>query len=148
MFAPHRRWLLILTVATAVWLWPLTARAQQPGAAPAHAVAKEIMRRDVVDMPGKELLVETVEYPPGVSSAPHRHDAQVVVYVLQGRVVMQVKGGPRMNLGPGETFYEGPSDIHSVSGNASSSKPATIVVFMIKDKGKPTTRPVPPDEAQ
>ncbi len=102
-----------------------------------------MLRRDVVDMPGKEVLIETVDYPPGVSSNPHRHDAQVFVYVLQGQVVMQVQGGARMTLGPGQTFYESPSDIHSVSANASRTEPARILVFMIKDKGKATTRAVP-----
>lgn len=122
------------------------ARAQHSGAAAggqSKTSAHELMRRDVVDMPGKEVLITTVEYPPGVSSPPHRHDAQTFVYVLEGRVVMQVQGGPRMTLGPGQTFYESPSDIHSVSANASRSEPARILVFMIKDKGKPTTRLVP-----
>lgn len=119
---------------------------QQSGAAAASASkssAHEISRTDVVDMPGKEVLIETVDYPPGVSSPPHRHDAQTFVYVLQGQVVMQVQGGPRLTLGPGQTFYESPTDIHSVSANASSTEPAKILVFMIKDKGKATTRLVP-----
>lgn len=124
---------------------PALAQQQSNAAAasPSKASAQEVTRRDVVDMPGKEVLIETVDYPPGVSSARHRHDAQVFVYVLQGQVVMQVQGGPRMTLGPGQTFYEGPSDIHSVSANASSTEPAKILVFMIKDKGKATTRLVP-----
>lgn len=139
------------TLAVAAILGLLGAVAAAPAAQPvalaaanqSKASARELVRRDLIDLPGKEVLLETVEYPPGVSSAPHRHDAQVFVYVLEGRVVMQVQGGPRMTLGPGQTFYEGPSDIHSVSANASSSEPAKILVFMIKDKGKATTRPVP-----
>ena len=141
------------TLATCVCVAALLATS---GSGPAHAaqhstaaagqsksIAKEVTRSDVVDMPGKEVLVETVEYPPGVSSPAHRHDAQVFVYVLQGQVVMQVQGGPRLTLGPGQTFYESPSDIHAVAANASSTEPAKILVFMIKDKGKATTRLVP-----
>ena len=129
-----------------------SALAAQPStaaaASPPKSIAQEVTRRDAVDMPGKEVLVETVEYPPGVSSPAHRHDAQVFVYVLQGQVVMQVQGGPRLTLGPGQTFYESPSDIHSVAANASSTEPAKILVFMIKDKGKATTRLVPASPGQ
>ena len=106
------------------------------------------MRRDVIGMPGKEVVLSLIELPPGASSPPHRHNAQVFVYVLEGRVNMQVKGGKRMELGPGETFYENPSDIHSVSGNASKTEPAKILAILIKDKGAPGTTPVPPDQAQ
>src|SRR5579862_7552082 len=113
-----------------------------------HSVAKEVMRKDLIGMPGKEVVISTVEYGPGVSSPPHRHNAQVFVYVLQGKVNMAVKGGPRMTLGVGETFYESPSDIHSVSGNASTTEPAKILAILIKDKGAPATTQVPPDQAQ
>lgn len=138
--------LLLTTIALSDSGAAPAVAAQPDASAPANATksrAQELMRRDVVDMPGKEVLMETVEYPPGVSSPPHRHDAQVFVYVVEGHVVMQVTGGPRMALGPGGTFYESPSDIHSVAANASSSEPAKILVLMIKDKGKPTTRLVP-----
>ena len=83
-----------------------------------------------------------MEYPPGWSSSPHRHDAQTFVYVLEGSVVMAVQGGKEVTLGPGETFYESPDDVHSVSRNASATKPAKFLVFMVKDKDKPTSTPV------
>jgi quercetin dioxygenase-like cupin family protein len=119
-----------------------------PAASAAHTVARELMRRDVIGLPGKEAVLSTVEVPAGVSSAPHRHDAQVFVYVLQGRMIMQVKGGPRLTLGPGQTFYESPSDIHTVSANASKTEPAKFLAFLIKDKGKPGLIPVAPDQAR
>ncbi len=81
----------------------------------------------------------TVVVPPGASSPPHRHYAQVFVYMLQGTMIMQVKGGPRVTIGPGQTFYESPSDIHTVSANASKTEPAKFLAFLIKDKAKPIT---------
>ncbi|MGH8113821.1 MAG: cupin domain-containing protein [Rhodanobacteraceae bacterium] len=114
----------------------------------APTLVKQLMTRAVVGLPGKEVVVSTIEYPPGASSPPHRHDAQVFVYVLQGRVIMQVKGGPRMTLGPGQMFYENPSDIHIVSANASKTKPARFLAFLIKDKDKPATLPVTSGQAQ
>lgn len=85
----------------------------------------------------------TVEYPPGSVDPVHRHNAQAFVYVLEGSIVMQVKGGKEVNLTPGQTFYEGPEDIHVVGRNASSTKPAKFVVILIKDKGAPALVPVP-----
>lgn len=148
------RWASISTLAialvttAAVIASAIVARAQPAAAPPAHVGAKELMRRDLVGMPGKEVVVSTIEVPPGVSSAPHRHDAQVFVYVLEGKMIMQVKGGPRMTLGPGDTFYENPADIHSVSANASKTEPAKFLAILIKDKGAPGTRPVAPEQAQ
>jgi len=84
----------------------------------------------------------TVEYPPGWSSAAHRHDAQTFVYVLEGSVVMAVRGGKEVTLGPGQTFYESPDDVHSVARNASTTKPAKFLVFLVKDKDKPVSTPV------
>ena len=83
----------------------------------------------------------TVEYAPGASSAEHRHNAHTFVYVLQGSLVMRVKGGKEVTLGPGQTFYESPDDIHTVSKNASATKPAKFLVFMVKEKGAPATVP-------
>ena len=83
----------------------------------------------------------TVEYAPGASSTPHRHNAQTFVYVLRGSLVMQVKGGKEVTLGPGQTFYESPEDIHMVSRNASSTKPAKFLVFFVKEKGAPGSVP-------
>ena len=101
-----------------------------------------LMTRDLAGIAGKEAIVLTVDYGPGESSRPHRHDANVFVYVLEGRITMQVKGGPAVTLHPGQTYYEGPSDIHTVSENASKTAPAKILVFIVKDKGTPVTRAV------
>lgn len=135
---------IAITVA-AVVLCASLIRAESSEALAARANA--LLARDVVGMPGMQVIMSTVEYPPGGRSAPHRHDAQVFVYVLEGHVIMQVKGGPRMTLGPGETFYESPDDIHSVSANASNTEPAKFLVFMLKDKNA-TTRPVAPEESR
>ena len=101
-----------------------------------------LMLRDLVGTPGKEATMITVEYPPGWVSAAHRHDAHTFVYVLEGSVVMGVRGGQEVTLGPGETFYESPDDVHSVARNASTTKPAKFLVFMVKDKDKPVSTPV------
>ena len=105
------------------------------------SVSAPLMSKDLPDFAGKEVVMSTVTYPAGVASAPHRHDAHTFVYVLEGTVVMQVEGGQPMTLGPGQTFYENPTDVHATSKNASATQPAKILVFMLKDKGKPATRP-------
>jgi quercetin dioxygenase-like cupin family protein len=107
-----------------------------------------LMTQDLAGIPGKEALVLTVEYGPGESSPPHRHDANVFVYVLEGSVTMQVKGKPAVTLHPGQTYYENPSDIHTVSGNASKTAKAKILVFIVKDKGAPVTRAVSEQDAR
>lgn len=112
------------------------------GGSPAAATAVELMTRDLVNDPGKEVLMLTVAYPAAGASLAHRHDAQVFVYVLEGTMTMQVQGGPAVTLKPGDTFYEGPDDVHVVSANSSSSEPAKILVVMIKDKHKPVSRAV------
>ncbi len=119
----------------------LLAGVGRVAADPAAAAVSTLSTHDLVGTPGKEVVVLTVEYPPGGSSAPHRHDANVFVYVLEGTVVMQVRGKEKMTLSAGQTFYEGPSDVHVVSANASTSRPAKILVTMIKDKGAPLSRP-------
>ena len=106
-----------------------------------EAKVTPLISRDLTAAPGKEVVLLTVEYPPGGSSSPHRHNAQTFVYVLEGSVVMQVKGGPAQTLGPGQTFYEGPEDVHLVSKNASQSKPAKFLVVFVKDKGAPAVVP-------
>ncbi|MEQ1909792.1 MAG: cupin domain-containing protein [Vicinamibacterales bacterium] len=105
------------------------------------SVSAPLMSKDLPEFAGKEVVMSTVTYPAGVASAPHRHDAHTFVYVLEGTVVMQVEGGQPMTLGPGQTFYENPTDVHATSKNASQTQPAKILVFMLKDKGKPATRP-------
>jgi len=111
--------------------------------APAANDAKvtPLMSKDLADIAGKEANMVTVEYAPGGSSAEHRHNAHTFVYVLEGSVVMQVKGGSPVTLGPGQTFYESPDDIHTVSKNASNTKPAKFLVFFVKQKGAPPTVP-------
>ena len=101
-----------------------------------------LMAKDLTGIAGKEGTMITVEYAPGASSAEHRHNAYTFVYVLEGSVVMQVKGGKEVTLNPGQTFYESPEDIHTVSKNASATKPAKFLVFMVKEKGAPATVPV------
>ena len=101
-----------------------------------------LMSKDLKDFPGKELLTIIVEHAPGGSSPIHRHNAHAMVYVLEGSVVMQLKGGKEVTLTPGQTFYEGPDDIHVVDRNASKTQPAKFVVFLIKDKGAPALVPV------
>src|SRR5512142_810270 len=106
-----------------------------------------LMSKDLPECPGKEGLMITVVYPPGGSDPIHRHNAYAFVYVLEGSVVMQVKGGKEVTLTPGQTFYEGPNDIHTVGRNASSTKPAKFIVFLVKNKGAPVLTPVNPTAA-
>ena len=101
-----------------------------------------LMSKDLAENPGKELLMITVEHAPGGSTPVHRHNAHAMVYVLEGSVVMQVKGGKQVTLTPGQSFYEGPNDVHIVDRNASKTQPAKFVVFLIKDKGAPALVPV------
>ena len=142
----HRKIPILVTAAILLCASPTLA---QPSASPAPpATASELVRRDLVGMPGKEIVMSQIVYPPGGSGTPHRHHAQVFVYVLEGKVLMQVKGGPLQTLGPGEMFYENPSDIHVVSANASKTEPAKYIAILIKDKGKPTSEPVASDQAR
>jgi quercetin dioxygenase-like cupin family protein len=103
-----------------------------------------LMSKDLADFPGKEGLMITVVYPPGASDPIHRHNAHAFLYVLEGSIVMQVKGGTEITIKPGQTFYEGPNDIHTVGRNPSSTKPAKFIVFLVKDKGAPVLLPVNP----
>ena len=98
------------------------------------ATVTPLLSKDLIGIPNKEGQIISAEYAPGGSDSIHRHNAHVFVYVLEGSVVMQVKGGREVTLGPGETFYEGPSDVHLVSRNASNAKPAKFIVFFVKDK--------------
>ena len=101
-----------------------------------------LMSKDLPDFPGKEGRMITVVYPPGASDQVHRHNADAFVYVLEGSIVMQVKGGKEVTLTPGQTFYEGPDDVHVVGRNASTTKPAKFVVFLMKNKEAPVLIPV------
>ena len=101
-----------------------------------------LMSKDLPECPGKESLMITVVYPPGASDPIHRHNAHAFVYVLEGTIVMQLKGGKEITLTPGQTFYEGPNDIHVVGRNASSTKPAKFLVVLVKNKDAPVVIPV------
>lgn len=112
------------------------------GAADDTAVVTSLMKKDLPDFPGKEGLMISVEYGPGGSSPIHKHEANAFVYVLEGSIVMQVKGEKEVTLSPGETFYESPSDIHVVSRNASKSEPAKFIVVLLKNKDAPVVMPI------
>lgn len=111
------------------------ASAQEPKVTP-------VMMKNLADIPGKQLVVLTVEYAPGGADAPHRHNADALVYVLQGSVIEQVKGGKPDTLTAGQTFYEGPADIHIVGRNASQTEPAKLVAILVKKQGAPAVVPV------
>jgi quercetin dioxygenase-like cupin family protein len=122
---------LILCLA---WLTSSTLAAQEAQVTP-------LMSKDLADFPGKEGLMITVVYPPGSSDPIHRHNAHAFVYVLEGTIVMQVRDGKEVTLTPGQTFYEGPNVVHVIGRNASQTKPAKFVVFLVKDKGAPVLVP-------
>ena len=106
-----------------------------------EAKVTELMSKDLTNLPGKEGLMIIVDYPPGSVDPIHRHNAHGFIYVLEGSIVMQVRGGKEVTLTPGQTFYEGPDDVHVVGRNASKTKPARFVVFFVKDKGAPVLVP-------
>ena len=107
-----------------------------------EAKVTSLMSNDLPDMPGKEMLMIIVEHAPGGSNPAHRHNAHAMLYVLEGSVVMQVRDGKQVTLTPGQSFYEGPDDVHVVDRNASSTKPAKFLVVLIKNKGAPALVPV------
>src|ERR1700747_2197153 len=125
---------LTKVILVLVCLVSTTALAQE-------AKVAELMSKDLKDCPGKEGLMVIVEYPPGSSDPIHRHNAHAFVYVLEGSIVMQVRGGKETTLTPGQTFYEGPDDVHVVGRNASQTRPAKFVVMFVKDKGAPVLVP-------
>ena len=109
---------------------------------PKEAKVTPLFSKDLAEFPGKEGMMITVEYPPGCVDPIHRHNAHAFVYVLEGSIIMQVRGGKEVSVTPGQTFYEGPDDVHVVGRNASQTKPAKFVVFFVKDKGTPVLIPV------
>jgi quercetin dioxygenase-like cupin family protein len=122
---------LVLTLAC---LMSSTLSAQE-------AKLTDLMSKDLTNLPGKEGLMMIVDYPPGSVDPVHRHNANAFIYVLEGSIVMQVRGGKEVTLTPGQTFYEGPDDVHVVGRNASKIKPAKFVLLMVKDKGAPVLVP-------
>jgi len=135
---------LIFALAFLFMCGTMVAQATQQDAAKQKAPKAKVtplMSKDLTNIPGKEGVMITVEYPPGASDPVHRHNAHAFVYVLEGEIVMQVRGGKETVLKPGQTFYEGPDDVHVVGRNASKTKPAKFVVFLVKDKGAPVLVP-------
>jgi quercetin dioxygenase-like cupin family protein len=117
--------------------FPSTAIAEPP-----QPMVTQIMQKGLADVAGKEMVMLTVEYPPGAVEHVHRHDAYAFVYVLEGTIVEQVKGGQEVTLTPGQTFYEGPDDVHTVGRNASATRPAKFVVVILKKIGVDAVLPV------
>jgi quercetin dioxygenase-like cupin family protein len=107
-----------------------------------QAAVTQLMTKELADLPGKEAEMITVVYPPGSSDPIHRHNAHSFIYVLEGSAVMQLKGGQQVTLTPGQTFYEGPDDVHVVGRNASTTRPAKLLVLLVKNKGAPVLVPV------
>jgi quercetin dioxygenase-like cupin family protein len=134
---PIRRGIRIAIIAlSASWAVAADGAEELPA-----AIAKQLLTQALPDIRGKEVTMLTVEYPPGGASDPHRHNASTFVYILEGSVVMQVEGGSEVTLAPGDTFYESPTDVHTVSRNASDLKPAKFLVMFIKEQGAPTNAP-------
>jgi len=125
--------LLLTAVKTVLLAAPLIA--QPP------TKVTPMMTKNLPDIPGKEVLMLTVEYPPGGADPVHRHDAHGFIYVVSGSIVMGVKGGKAVTLHPGDTFYEGPDDIHTIGRNASATQPAKFIVFLLKRKGAEAVLP-------
>ncbi len=117
-----------------------TLAGQEPNVAPKSKVT-QLVSKDLPNLPGKEAVMITVDYPPGSSDPVHRHNGNAFVYVLEGTVLMQVRGGKQVTLTPGQTFYEGPEDVHIVGRNASDTKPAKFLVVLVKNKGAPVLVP-------
>jgi quercetin dioxygenase-like cupin family protein len=118
-----------------------TAEKASTASTPPMAKVTELMTKALEDYPGKEAMMITVVYPPGAVDPVHRHDAHAFVYVLEGSIVMGLNGGKSVTLGPGQTFYEGPHDVHTVGRNASKTKPAKFLVILLKDQNKPVLIP-------
>src|SRR3954453_10551235 len=113
-----------------------------PALANPEAVVTPLVAKDPPEFQGKEGAMILAEYPPGASDPIHRHNADAFVYVLEGSVVMQLRDAAEVTLSPGQTFYEGPNDVHIVGRNASNTRPAKFVVFLVKNQGAPILEPV------
>lgn len=120
-----------------------SAIAQTGPADPAapYPTVTQVAAEPLPEIPGKEIVLLAVEYPPGGADPVHRHDAHALVYVLEGSIVMGVAGGKEVTLNAGQTFHEGPKDLHTVGRNASKTKPAKFLAFLVKDIDKPAFIP-------
>ncbi|MEP7311620.1 MAG: cupin domain-containing protein [Pseudomonadota bacterium] len=141
MFSKHRSIVAALIPAISLLAFS-TANAQSSAATANSPKAQPLLTKPLAGINGKEALMLKVDIAPGAQSPPHRHNANTFVYVLEGSVVMQVGGQPAVTLTKGQTFYESPSDVHTVSRNPSKTALARILVFMVKDQGAPATVPV------
>ena len=130
--------LSVLLLASSSVLVPDSAHAQAGKATQAGTVTR-LMTKDLPDVSGKEGMIEIVDFAPGEASLPHRHNADLFVYVLEGSIITQLKGGSPQTVRAGDVFYESPTDVHSVSRNASKTEPAKLLVFYVKAKGAPPT---------
>lgn len=131
-----------LRILSTALVLAVSAQLTQPAGAAEHAVVAPLLLKELADVPGKEMLMISVDYPPGAVDPIHRHDAHAFVYVLEGSIIMQVRGGKEVTLTPGQTFYEGPNDVHTVGRNASTTKPAKFIVILLKKKGAEVLVPV------
>jgi quercetin dioxygenase-like cupin family protein len=131
---------VVVAVGPLAWRAGSVAFAAEPTPAPSAKVTP-LFSKDLAEFPGKEGIMITVVYPPGSVDVVHRHNAHAFLYVLEGSIVMQLKGEKEVTLKSGDTFYEGPNDIHTVGRNASKTEPAKFVVFLVKDKGAPVLIP-------
>lgn len=113
-----------------------------PSTTPPHAIVKTLMTKPLAQHPGEELVMISVEYPPGSVDPVHRHNANALVYVVSGSIVMGLRGSKPVTLGPGQTFYEGPNDIHEIGRNASSTRSAKFIVVLLKKTDAPILVPV------
>ena len=134
---PMKVWYLVVALNLSIGLSLMSGSATAQ-----EAIVKSLMSKDLKDLPGKEGLMIVVEYPPGATDPIHRHNAHAFLYVLEGSIVMQLKGGKEVTLKPGQTFYEGPDDVHIVGRSADKTKPAKFVVFLVKNKDAPVFVPV------
>lgn len=130
--------MVLRVIAMLLLLAASTVQAQEE---PPQAQVKQLMSKMLAEHPGKEAVVITVDYPPGGASSVHRHNAHAFVYVLEGSIVMGVRGEKTVTLKPGQTFYESPADIHTISRNASGTEPAKFLVFLLKNSGEPISTP-------
>ena len=133
----------LLSLAALLWSGSAAAHDLHGSNDAPPPVVTPVMTQALPDQPGKEVLMLTVEYPPGGADPVHRHDAHGFIYVLEGSIVMGVRGGKEVTLTPGQSFHEGSDDVHTVGRNASKDKPAKFLVFLLKDIGKPVLVPVP-----
>jgi quercetin dioxygenase-like cupin family protein len=139
---PCKRSIIIAAGALLLPYLPVGASDSRADETKGTTIVKQLLTEDLAGIPGKEAVMLTVEYLPGGASLPHRHDANVFVYVLDGSIVTQVDGQDAKTLSAGQTFHESPGDIHRKSANASATQPAKFLAFIVKDKGKPISRPV------